>query len=170
MTTEPTLAMPHAVVLAGGEGEHLSFLNQLATIKHSPGSTGSMSIVEFTAPQGLGPPEHIHREEDELFLVLEGELQLMISGQRTTAGEGALAVLPRGVAHTFQVISKVSRFINVTASDTAVPRFDAMVSALGSPTEAGLMPEPGYVDPTHVAEVCAAHGIDIVGPPPAPLT
>jgi hypothetical protein len=47
-----------------------------------------------------------------------------------------MAVLPRAVPHTFQVVSETARFVNVTASPTTTPRFDAMVSALGSPTDA----------------------------------
>jgi hypothetical protein len=43
-----------------------------------------------------------------------------------------------------------------------------MVRALGEPTDIVALPEPGYIDPSRVAEVCAAHGIDILGPPPPP--
>lgn len=58
--------MQQVSVLAQGEGRHLHFLNNLATIKVSPGSDGSMSAVEFLAPKGFGPPLHCHRDEDEL--------------------------------------------------------------------------------------------------------
>jgi mannose-6-phosphate isomerase-like protein (cupin superfamily) len=169
MSTEQTLDHPEAVVNGRNEGHHLHFLNHLATVKYAPGSTGSMSVVEFVATRAFGPPQHIHREEDELFLVLEGELRLMTGSREIAAGEGAMAVLPRAVPHTFQVVSGTARFVNVTASPTTTPRFDAMVSALGSPTDMPTLPEPGYIDPARVAEVCAVHGIDIVGPPPAPL-
>lgn len=170
MSTEQTTEQAEAVVVGPEEGQHFHFLNHLATVKYSSGPAGSMSIVEFLATQGFGPPQHIHRDEDELFLVLEGRLRLMTQDEEIPAGEGTMAVLPRGVAHTFQVVSDTARFVNVTASPTKAPRFDAMVSELGDPTHVREMPEPGYIDPTRVAEVCAAHGIDIVGPPPAPLT
>lgn len=170
MSTEQATEQAEAVVVGPEEGRHLHFLNHLATIKYPSGSAGSMSIVEFLATQGFGPPQHIHRDEDELFMVLEGTLRLMTQDEEIPAGEGTMAVLPRGVAHTFQVMSDTARFVNVTASPTRAPRFDSMVSELGTPTHVRSLPEPGYIDPTRVAEVCAAHGIDIVGPPPAPIT
>jgi quercetin dioxygenase-like cupin family protein len=169
MTSEQALDHPEAVVVGPDEGHHLHFLNHLATVKYAAGTGGSMSIVEFLAPRGFGPPQHLHREEDELFLVLAGELLLMTGGEEITAGEGAMAVLPRAVPHSFQVVSDTARFVNVTASPTTTPRFDAMVSALGTPASSRELPEPGYIDPARVAEVCAAHGIEVVGPPPAPL-
>jgi hypothetical protein len=44
-----------------------------------------------------------------------------------------------------------------------------MVAALGTPTDAPTMPEPTYIDPARVAEVNAGFGIEILGPPPAPI-
>jgi quercetin dioxygenase-like cupin family protein len=168
MSIEQTLQSPDLVV-APGEGYHLEFLNHLATVKFAAGPSGSMSVVEFTATRGFGPPEHRHEYEDELFVVLEGELEFRTGGIEINGGPGTLALLPRARPHTFQVVSERARFVNVTASSTTVPRFDAMVSALGTPTDRAELPEPGYIDPARVAEVCAAHDIEIVGPPPPPL-
>lgn len=163
-------ALGQALVVAPGKGEHLEFLNHLATIKFATGSSGSMSVVEFMAPRGFGPPEHRHKNEDELFVVLDGELEFRTGGIEIKGGPGTLALLPRAEPHTFQVLSASARFVNVTATNTVTPpRFDAMVAALGTATERTTLPEPTYIDPAHVAEVCAAHDIEIVGPPPAPL-
>jgi hypothetical protein len=128
-----------------------------------------MSVVEFVGPKGFGPPLHNHLEEDELFVVLDGAMAFFTGDERMEAEAGAMAYLPHGRPHTFQVLSDTARFVNVTSSATVVPRFDEMVAALGEPTTAPTIPEPGYIDPARVAEVCGAHGIDIVGPPPAPI-
>ncbi len=61
-----------ALVLGPDEGIHLHLLNHLATIKMA-GEGGSMSVVEFLAPRGFGPPLHSHRREDELFVILDGK-------------------------------------------------------------------------------------------------
>ena len=157
-----------ATVLATGEGQHFEFLNHLATIKLE-GEGRAMSVVEFLAPRGFGPPQHTHRDEDEVFFVLDGEVRFFTGGQETDAGTGGFAHLPHGEPHTFQVLSATARIATITASITGEPRFDQMVSALGSPTTKAALPEPGYIDPAHVAEVCASYGIDIVGPPPSEL-
>lgn len=169
MSIEQALASQQSLVLAPGEGQHLDFLNHLATIKVAAGTERSMSVVEFVAPQGFGPPVHRHNDEDELFIVLDGELRFFTGGNEFPGGAGSFAYLPRAIPHTFQVITESARLVNVTASTTTVPRFDQMVAALGTPTRGMAMPEPQPIDPALVAEVCAAHNIDILGPPPPPL-
>ena len=66
-------------------------------------------------------------------------------------------------------LSESAHFINVTASNTTIPQFDRMVAVLGTPTDRLVIPDPMDIDPAQVAEVCHQHGIEIVGPPPAPI-
>lgn len=169
MSIQHTLTADEPVLLADREGTHLHFLNNAATIKVAAGGRRSMSVVEFLAPRGFGPPLHNHLEEDELFIVLDGTIALFTGGERHEAPTGTFAMLARGVPHTFQVLSESARIVNVTSSPSATPRFDQMVAALGVPTDRLTIPEPGEIDPARVAEVCHQHGIEIVGPPPAPL-
>lgn len=156
-------------VLAPGTGHHLHFLNHLATVKVSPGTSGAMSVVEFTAERGFGPPLHQHRDEDELFVVLEGAVAFHAGDVRALTEEGAIALLPAGLAHTFQVHSTTARFVCVTAVVGAAARFDQLVTALGTPVASPTLPAPGPIDPGHVAEVCQTFGVDVLGPPLPPL-
>ncbi len=169
MSTHHTLAGQEPFVLAAQEGDHYHFLNHLATVKVAAGDDRSMSVVEFLGPRGFGPPLHRHDHEDELFIVLDGELVFHTGDERIVGGTGAIAYLPRAVPHTFQVTSDMARFVSVTASPDGPPRFDRMVSALGTPTPSPSLPEPGPIDPAEVAEVCARYGIPILGPPPAAI-
>lgn len=156
-------------MLATNEGIHLHFLNHLATIKVESGISGSLSVVEFVGPRGFGPPLHRHDHEDELFVILDGEMVFRSGDVEIVAAAGATAFLPKGRPHTFQVLSDTARFTCVTASNTGVPEFDQMVGALGSPTDHPSLPEPGPIDPALVAEICMQHGIEVLGPPPSPL-
>jgi quercetin dioxygenase-like cupin family protein len=166
-TTTDSARVPE--VIAPGHGHHLHFLNHLATIRVTAGEHGSMSVVEFQAARGFGPPLHRHDTEDELFVLLDGELDLHCGDERFTAAAGDIALLPHGRPHTFQVLSETARFTCVTSSRTGVPRFDQMVTELGEPVEVPRLPEPGYVDATRVADVCREFGIEVLGPPPQPL-
>lgn len=168
MTYTPALSHDGAV-LSAGDGEHFEFLNNRATIKVRAGDEGSMSVVEFLAPKGFAPPLHRHLFEDELFVVFEGELVFHRGDDRIHGEPGSVAFLPRGHAHTFQVLTDSARFMNVTAANRGVPRFDAMVAALGIPTASTSLPAPMHPDPGRVAEICAQHDIEILGPPPGPL-
>src|SRR5262245_44644163 len=62
-------------------------------VSHDDGADG-ISVIESLAPQGDSPPYHMHRTEDEVFRVLEGELTLLVDGERRTVGVGE-TVLPR---------------------------------------------------------------------------
>ena len=149
-------------------GTHFHFLNHLATIKVR-GDSGAMSVVEFIGPRGFGPPLHKHIDEDELFIILDGELVFRTGDEEIIGTTGSYAFMPHAIPHTFQVLSDTARFTNVTASRTRAPRFDEMVAALGEPTIDPTLPVPSEIDPGRVAEICAYHGIEILGPPPAPL-
>jgi quercetin dioxygenase-like cupin family protein len=156
-------------VIAPGSGHHLHFLNHLATIKVRGGEDGALSVVEFTAPRGLGPPLHRHDDEDELFVVLAGEVAFHVGDDRLTTEQGGMAYLPQGIPHTFQVRSDTATFVCVTGSLVRAPRFDRMVAALGVPAAAASLPDPGPIDPGRVADVCLEHGIQVLGPPPPPF-
>lgn len=156
-------------VLQRDEGVHLHFLNTLATQKLTAGERSSMTVVEFDQPRGFGPPLHCHDDEDELIVVLDGEISFRSGEVEAVGRAGSIVHLPHGVPHTFQVISETARMLTVTSSADTAPRFDRFVGALGAPTPMPVIPQPGEIDPHEVASVGAAHGIEILGPPPAPL-
>ncbi len=166
-TTLPSTDTPY--VLGRDEGEHRHFLNHLATVKVPASAATSMTSVEFTMPKGFGPPLHVHETEDELMIVLEGEIAFRSGDDESIGRAGATAWLPHGVPHTFQVLSDEARALVVTASSTDAPVFERFVEELSTPTESASMPEPGPVDPGEVAAAGGRNGIEVLGPPPAPL-
>lgn len=151
-------------------GDHVHFLNHLATVKCTHDRTVSgMNAVEFTAPRGFGPPLHLHHEEDEIMYLLAGTMRVVVDGEEREATAGAVVALPAGAAHTFQVTSPTARFLTVAGGRTRGSTFDRFVRAMGEPTATPTQPDPVDIDPGHVASVAAEHGIEILGPPPAPL-
>ena len=61
---------------------------------------------------GGEPPLHVHRNEDEFFLVLEGQLKVLRGHEELSLKAGQSAFLPRNVAHTFKIVSPQARFLN----------------------------------------------------------
>jgi quercetin dioxygenase-like cupin family protein len=167
MHTHHTSDQPY--VLPADAGQHFHFLNHLATVKVA-GEGRALSVVEFRAERGFGPPLHRHIHEDEFFVVLDGEVRFTSGDVEAIAKPGGSAFLPHGLAHSFQVISAEARFVTVTGSTTGSPRFDGMIAELGEPTAEPTLPTPGPIDPGLVAEVNASFGIEILGPPPEPLS
>ena len=168
MDTTVTSARAHEVI-APGSGTHLHFLNHLASVKVAAEGTRSMSVVQFEAGRGFGAPLHRHEHEDELFVVIDGELRFFLDEDVLEGPKGSIAYLAAARPHTFQVVSETATILNVTASRTTAPRFDEMVRNLGVPTDPTALPDPQPIDPNHVAEVCARFDVTILGPPPGPL-
>lgn len=165
-----TSIQPSVRAVPAGTGEHHHFLDHLATVKvRSTDIASGMNVVEFTAPRGFGPPLHAHAEEDEIMLVADGEVRLRAGDVEALATAGNVTVLPAGIPHTFQVVSPTARFITISAGRAEQPSFDTFVRTLGRPVDDPSTIEPEGIDPGHVAAVCAAHGIEVLGPPPAPL-
>lgn len=157
-------------VLGRDEGTHRHFLDNLATTKVAGGDGAALSVVEFTAPLGFGPPLHRHDDEDELIVVLDGRVAFMSGDVEIVAEAGATAFLPHAVPHQFQVLTSTARMLTVTGRrGDGAPQFDAMVAALGTLVEGPALPAPMEIDPGEVAAVCSAHGVEILGPPPPPL-
>jgi len=51
------------------------------------------------------PPRHIHRNEDESFYILEGEITAWIGDQTIRGTAGTLIFSPRGAPHSFEIHS-----------------------------------------------------------------
>ncbi len=65
-------------------------------------STATVAFMEFVvAPKSPAAPPHTHADEDEYFLVLEGELTFLNGDETLTAGPGTLAAMTRGNRHAF---------------------------------------------------------------------
>ena len=63
-------------------------------------TAGAYSVHDNTIPAGSpGPRPHIHRDHEETFYVLEGELTVQVGTHTITASAGSFVVVPRGVVH-----------------------------------------------------------------------
>jgi quercetin dioxygenase-like cupin family protein len=65
---------------------------------------GAISVVDSLSPVGSGPPQHVHEAEDETFVMLTGRCKFWLEGDIFEKGPGESVYVPRGSAHTFQII------------------------------------------------------------------
>jgi quercetin dioxygenase-like cupin family protein len=65
-------------------------------------TASSLTIFDFeVAPRSFGAPPHIHKDEDEYFYVIEGELSVLNGEEVVVAPAGSMATLTRGHLHAF---------------------------------------------------------------------
>ena len=146
MATEPT---PHATVRAFHANAKTApaywFAGALWTMLADGAATdGSYCLFEELVPHGPAAPAHLHRDMDEVFYVLEGEAEFLISDKRRVARKGALVFVPRATVHGFQVISEEARLLNLYTP----AGFDRLVTTMGQRTEARTLPPAGWAPPT----------------------
>ena len=71
---------------------------------------GQFWALEGMADQHMAVPLHSHSVEDEVWYVLEGNINFIIGDQTLEAGPGSFAYIPRNTPHTFQVRSATARW------------------------------------------------------------
>jgi len=160
--------MEEAMSIAGDPSRHLWFLNTEVTIRvsHRDGSDG-ISVLEHRAPHGDSPPLHVHRNEDEIFRILEGEMLFRVADRedmRVGAGDTLLA--PKGIPHTYRVDSADgARWLTIMRGGD----LEGFMKSCSRPAERSGLPDPsGPPTPEQVEKLVAEsgrHGIDFVGPP-----
>jgi quercetin dioxygenase-like cupin family protein len=124
---------------------------------------GQFALIEAVVRNGNAPPQHIHRREDEIFYVLEGELAVSVGDRTTKAVPGTMVFLPRNVPHSFTVESEqVRMFILITPSG-----FEGWFKELSVPAPAMTLPpasEVAYKDVQRMLEVAPRYGLEFVLP------
>ncbi len=95
---------PQTLIVLPDGGDTIHAYGDTAQVKLSGEQTnGSMVVAMGTSPPGGGPPPHRHRNEDEMFIVLEGKIRFLANGQWTEPlPPGSIVYTPRGAVHTFQ--------------------------------------------------------------------
>src|SRR2546427_9712246 len=97
-----------------GEGEALWFNGGLGVLRATGDQTeGRYAVMELLAPKGFASPLHIHRREDEFFVVLSGEVRVRHGEDVIEAVAGSLVYGPRDIAHAFHVDSPEARLLLV---------------------------------------------------------
>ena len=155
---------PSPYALGSGEGEaRWGVDGALTTVKATGEQTGGrLAVIEDVAPRGEGTPLHAHREDDETFYVLDGELTFWLGDAAPVRGvAGSFVHVPGGVAHAFRVDSETARYLIVTT-----PRHGDFYRAISEPAPERILPRAAPMDMEKVEAACAAYGVELLGPPP----
>ena len=154
-------------MLGPGEGEALWFNGGLGLLKATGDLTeGHFAAMELLAPKGFASPLHIHREEDEFFVVLSGEVRVKHGEDVIEAVAGSLVYGPRNVPHAFRVDSAEARLLLFFAPAGV----EGFFREAGKPARSlGLPPaDEEFPDKQALTEIGSRHAQEVVGPPLPP--
>jgi quercetin dioxygenase-like cupin family protein len=155
-TTTPSQAIHNPA----SEATQRVFLGGTARIRLSAADTGGwLGIHDHLLPAGAMTPLHVHPDDDESFVVLEGTLELQVADQRLQAGADDAIFLPRGIPHAFRVTSPQGARVLIVGTPGG---HEAFFLAAGDPVGTPAGPP----DFGRMAQAAAATGFEILGPPP----
>ena len=126
------------------------------TILTTDATNGKMSITDSVSPPNSGPPRHIHHDADETFVMLTGDSEFWLEGERFARGPGQTVFVPRGKEHTFRIVSDVPSRHLVILTPGGFEGFFAEMAAgqLRIPEDMG-----------QIAEIAARYQLTFTGPP-----
>ena len=109
-------------------------------------------MIEEENDPGTFIPPHVHENEDEVFKVIEGEMELTVGDTTTTLKAGDLAFGPRGVPHSWKIVGD-------TKAKVILSVFPAGIEDMFN--ELGTLP-PGPPDFPKVVEICGRYGVKFI--------
>ena len=84
---------------------HLSLVGDSYTVLVSGEQTdGRYCLIDMLVPDGSGPPPHRH-DFEEMFTLLEGEVEFTFRGQTMNVPQGTTVNIPANAPHQFRNIS-----------------------------------------------------------------
>lgn len=141
-----------AILVLPGAGERLNVIGDQQTIKLDGSQTnGAFALIEQNNRCGAAVPEHFHTQEDEIFYLMEGEMEFTVAKEKILATAGTTVFLPRGVPHSFKVISESARGL-IMLQPAGMEKMFRELSGLPA----------GEPDFTQVARICSKYGIHFV--------
>lgn len=132
---------------AGPAGMESLITEVLATADQTGGAFG---VWRYEIPPGGGPGSHIHRAEDEFFLVLSGTFDFQLGDNVSHAPAGSFVFIRRNQAHTFKNVG----------SEPGV-----LVGGVTPGGFEGYFEEWKGADENSLRALEAKHHMEVVGPP-----
>jgi mannose-6-phosphate isomerase-like protein (cupin superfamily) len=115
-----------------------------------------LGLIEAMVPPGpAGPPQHLHRDHDETFIVTEGKLRFTSGADSVDVEAGSCVTVPAGTPHTFaNPFGEAAKFICTLTPDLYVDYF----------RDLGELPvdERGLLDPADVGRTMAAYATEVI--------
>ena len=146
-TTQPGAAIPpdnanNKLTVANPEDprmRHVSVAGGTYTILVTGAETsGRYCLIDMLVPPGGGPPPHRH-DFEEMFTILEGEIELNFRGEAQQASAGSTVNIPANAPHSFKNKSDKPARLLCMCTPSGQEEF---FMAIGDPVDSRTAPPP----------------------------
>jgi mannose-6-phosphate isomerase-like protein (cupin superfamily) len=158
------MTIDNRIALPSGAEKALWMRNFLIECRAVSEDTGGvLSLLDFTVGPNDGPPLHIHHNEDETFLVLDGTFTIQIGDTTYDVSRGGCVFGARHVKHGFVNTGSSPGRLLVVATPAGIEHY---FEEGGGLAQARTLPPPaGAPDLELVTRVGAKYRFEVVGPP-----
>lgn len=115
-----------------------------------------LGLIEAIVPPGpVGPPQHVHRAHDEIFIITEGKLRFTSGTDSVDVAAGSCVTIPPGTPHTFSnPFDEPAKFIGTLSPDLYVEYF----------RELGALPvdDHGRLNPADIGRTMAKYDTEVI--------
>lgn len=118
-------------VIKSEEGKTLRILGNIQIHKLTGKDTDNQIVewIDHLEP-GSGIPPHIHTREDEIFRVLEGQVEIMVDNSATILKAGDMALAPKNIVHSWRVVGVEKAKMCVSAFPSGMEHLFEELNAL----------------------------------------
>ena len=151
--TKTILSKINPKIVRNNEGKVLNVIGDIQTFKLTGKDTnGLFTLIEEYNDPGTAIPTHVHENEDEVFKVIEGEMELTVGDKTTVLKAGDLAFGPRGIPHSWKIIGNSKAKVILSVFPSGIEEMFEELSEL----------PPGPPDFPKVTEICGRYGIRFI--------
>lgn len=140
-------------VVRKGDGKKLNVLGDKMTVKLTGDDTaGQYALIEENNEPGVGIPLHVHENEDEIFRVIEGQLEIEVGDRKFVLGPGDTAFCPRGIPHTWKVVGEHKAKVDLSFFPAGLEKLFEELAKLPA----------GPPDMEKVTRICREYGVNFI--------
>lgn len=135
---------------------HLSIAGGTYTILVTGEQTaGRYCLTDMLVPSGGGPPPHRH-DFEEMFTILDGEIEFTFRGEVVSAGAGSTVNIPANAPHSFK--NKSNKAARLLCMCTPAGQ-DELFLSVGDPVDGRSAPPPKLSDAERVERIQRAKAL-----------
>jgi uncharacterized RmlC-like cupin family protein len=152
-------------IVRPGEAPSYWFMGIRATLL-SCGDLGAPTTIELILPPGGVTPLHLHEDDDDSGMIVDGAIKSWCDGEFVDAAAGSWLSLPRGRPHAQLVVSDGPARVIAVYSNR---HFADFIAEVGTPADQPPPGPPSPADFPRLREIAARHRLQLMGPAPAEL-